>query len=269
MHAKIIGTLIAITVLGWGFRRLERRWPATMTMPRRRWREAWTDLLHWLITPTLTQLLAMATVVVAAVFTMIVTGGTVRLDRIGAAGGLVRGFGHHPIALQIVETFVIGDLIGYWVHRLFHSQRLWRLHETHHSSTRLDWFAGARNHPLQAPVVALLQAIPLILLGLNGRVVASLAPVLLLHGVLLHANVGWTFGPFRYVLSSPRFHRWHHAADEASRGKNLAGLFPVFDLLFGTYYLPLDRMPESYGTGDSAYPPGWWSQMMRPFRLRA
>ena len=54
----------------------------------------------------------------------------------------------------------------------------------------------------------------------------------------LHANLNWTFGPFRYVLASPVFHRWHHVREPAIHDKNFAPTFPIFDLMFGTFHMP-------------------------------
>ena len=57
-------------------------------------------------------------------------------------------------------------------------------------------------------------------------------------GAWTHANLDWTFGPLRYVIASPVFHRWHHSADAASRETNYAPMFPVWDLMFGTFHMP-------------------------------
>jgi len=50
-------------------------------------------------------------------------------------------------------------------------------------------------------------------------------------------------GPLRAVLASPRFHRWHHTSAKEGRDKNFAGLLPLWDILFGTYYMP-DLQPH-------------------------
>jgi hypothetical protein len=42
------------------------------------------------------------------------------------------------------------------------------------------------------------------------------------------------------VIVSPRFHRWLHADEDAARDKNFPGLLPIWDVLFGTYYMPRD-----------------------------
>lgn len=41
-------------------------------------------------------------------------------------------------------------------------------------------------------------------------------------------------------------HHWHHSADRDAVDKNFAVHTPIWDLLFGTYYLP-DRWPSAYG----------------------
>ena len=44
-----------------------------------------------------------------------------------------------PLGLQADEMVVFSDFIGYWLHRWFHSSRMWRFHAVHHSSRSLDW----------------------------------------------------------------------------------------------------------------------------------
>lgn len=145
---------------------------------------------------------------------------------------------------QILMLMVFADLLGYWYHRLFHRGRLWPFHAIHHASTQLDWLSSVRVHPVNDVLGSTLRALPLLLLGFDPLAVVSLAPIFALHGLLLHANVPWSFGPLRFLISSPCFHRWHHARLDAVParfhgvgGANFAGLFPVFDLVFGTFYM--------------------------------
>ena len=81
---------------------------------------------------------------------------------------------------------------------------------------------------------------------------------------MLHANVNWSFGPLRYGIATPGFHRWHHAADAVALDKNFAGLFPVWDLRFGTFYLPA-HAPERFGVANARVPDGLWAQLRFPF----
>ena len=75
-------------------------------------------------------------------------------------------------------------------------------------------------------------------------------------------------GPLRSVIVSPRFHRWHHPSEEEARDKNFAGLLPLWDILFGTYYIPRERRPTVFGT-TTPVPKGIIGQLTFPFRTHA
>jgi sterol desaturase/sphingolipid hydroxylase (fatty acid hydroxylase superfamily) len=47
---------------------------------------------------------------------------------------------------------------------------------------------------------------------------------------------------------------------------NFAGTFPIWDLLFGTFYMPEHEMPDAYGIADKSFPEGFGAQMLYPFR---
>ena len=74
----------------------------------------------------------------------------------------------------------------------------------------------------------------------------------------------WSLGPLRFVIATPVFHRWHHSDDPALRDKNFAPTFPVLDLIFGTFHMPMDRLPEGYGA--EGVPPNFLGQMAYPFQ---
>ena len=171
-----------------------------------------------------------------------------------------------PAWLQVVLIVVLGDFIGYWVHRAFHSRRLWKFHAVHHSSKDLDWLSSLRLHPVNDIVSRICQAVPFVLLGFSPLVVAAYLPFLTFYAILLHANVSWTYGPLRQVFASPTFHRWHHANEEEALDKNFAGLFPEFDRLFGTLYLPDGLRPTTFGVRGNPVPEHFWGQLTYPFR---
>src|SRR5271169_4445458 len=45
--------------------------------------------------------------------------------------------GQLPLPLRVILYFVLADFGYYWVHRLIHTQYLWRVHKWHHSPTYL------------------------------------------------------------------------------------------------------------------------------------
>ena len=63
-------------------------------------------------------------------------------------------------------------------------------------------------------------------------------------------------------------HRWHHSPDLAEGNHNYGGNLIVWDVVFGTRFLPPDREPpRTIGIGDMpAFPRGLLWQLAVPFR---
>ncbi len=222
-----------------------------------------TDVCYWFFTPIVTKALTRLALVLPA--GLLVAFGLATVQQL--KGGLYSGFGplgRQPVWLQIVEIYLLVDVIGYWTHRLFHRGRWWPFHAVHHSSEDLDWLSSVRVHPVNDLVSKLLQVTPLLLLGFNPLVSLSAAPVLTFYAIFIHANVDWDFGPLRYVLATPVFHRWHHSKDSAAWDKNFAGLFAFWDILFGTYYMPKGRAPSNFGIPEE-FPKDILGQLFQPF----
>lgn len=261
-----IGRLIVgLVVLAVVFGLLERLAPAVAGQPRWR-RDSATDLAYWFFTPLVTKTLTAFSIGVALVAIAAASG--VPFDRASLESFLApRGpVARQPAWLQAIELLVLADLIAYAMHRLLHRPRLWRFHAVHHSSTQVDWLSAVRVHPVNDALTRVAQAVPLVLLGFDPRALAAVVPLLLFWAIFIHANVPWSFGPLRWVIASPAFHRWHHAAEEQGLERNFAGLFPVFDLLFGTFHMPRDRQPRLFGIPGGDVPPGLWRQLWYPFR---
>ena len=160
------------------------------------------------------------------------------------------------------------DLILYATHRMFHGVRLWRFHAVHHSSRHLEWISAVRFHPVDAILHGTVPDVMMLLLGVSPEVLVWTMPFTVGTGALVHANLDWRFGPFRYVLASPVFHRWHHTSESRGGSSNFAATFPFIDLAFGTFYLPADQLPDAYGTDDPAIPADFAGQLVHPLLPR-
>lgn len=227
-------------------------------------RRGWgTDVVYWFTTILLTKPFVR--------LMLILPVGVLLLMKFTSADALrsghYTGFGplsRQPIWLQAIEIYLLVDCGGYWIHRLFHRGRWWPFHAVHHSSEDLDWLGSLRVHPVNDLVNKLGQATPVLLLGFNPTVTLSTAPILTFYAIFIHANVNWDFGPLRSVIATPVFHRWHHSRDREAWDKNFAGLFPFWDILFGTYYMPQGRWPENFGICEPM-PAGFLGQFWEPF----
>jgi sterol desaturase/sphingolipid hydroxylase (fatty acid hydroxylase superfamily) len=268
MPHRLLGMGVALLVACAIFTVLERLWPALRGRSWWQRRGHVTDLAYWFFNPVVTQAVIKAATVVAVVPIAIALGaplGGGRLEAWIAARRTVVSL--QPGWLQAVEIVVLADLLGYWGHRLFHGRRLWRFHAVHHAPQALDWLSSARVHPVNEAVMRVAQIVPLFVLGFRSEALATVAPLFTLYALALHANLPWTFGPLRFVLASPAFHRWHHTSEERGRDKNFAGLFPVWDLVFGTFYLPAEQ-PSAFGVREEV-PAGFFAQLAWPFRGRS
>jgi len=255
---QIIGLAAAFGVLTVFYAAIARLWPSVPGQRIVR-RGFWTDCVYWLWTPIVTK--AITPIAIAIVALPVVAFFGLHYATLTQGHGLLS---RQPLWAQGLEVFVIGDFLGYWQHRLFHGRSLWRFHAVHHSSTELDWLSSVRLHPVNDIGSKLIVAVPLIALGFNFAPVALYAPITTFYAIMVHANVKWDLGPFRAAFVSPAFHRWHHTKAEEGQDKNFAGAFPLWDILFGTYYMPR-RQPVVFGI-DDPMPAGIIGQMLQPFR---
>jgi len=231
------------------------------------WREisSVTDILYWLIVPIFTRFVRIAFI-----------GAGVFLLFHGQSDHAVRDYIEHgygplgtlPIWLQAAIIFIVSDIILYWTHRSFHSKALWRFHAIHHSSPKVDWLSAVRFHPVNTWFSFTLVDTLMLFAGFSIEAVSLLAIFNMFYSAMVHANLNWTFGPFKYCFSSPVFHRWHHTAESEGMNKNFAPTFPLLDHIFGTLYMPEDRLPQEYGVPGSDIPETFWGQMLWPFKQR-
>ena len=216
------------------------------------------DLVYWFLAPLLYGYIALLLQSYAVDYA--------HLDHIAAYVG--RSLADQPILLQAAIILFITDLVQYWGHRLFHRQPLWRFHSIHHAPEQVDWLTSVRMHPINFILYSTLINVVISLAGFSPRAVIALMPFNTFFGFLVHANLNWTFGPFRYVIASPVFHRWHHTTEAEGLDKNFAGMFPCIDLIFGTFYMPAGREPLQFGILRDDVPDGLLAQLAYPFRRR-
>ncbi|MGL4727268.1 MAG: sterol desaturase family protein [Bosea sp. (in: a-proteobacteria)] len=222
-----------------------------------------TDLLYVFLMPALSAYARLTFLIVgAAIVTGALVGGTVEQYLSGGRGI----FADWPFWAQVIAYLILADVMLYWTHRIFHGNGLWRYHAIHHSSEHLDWISAFRFHPINIIFHSVLVDAVLLLAGIAPEVLIWLVPFQLFMSGFVHADVDWDLGPFRGVIASPVFHRWHHTDVERGGEKNFAPTFPVIDMIFGTYYMPKGVIPDHFGVDDPHFPAGIEQQMLYPFK---
>jgi sterol desaturase/sphingolipid hydroxylase (fatty acid hydroxylase superfamily) len=212
-------------------------------------REILTDLCYWFVIPVFGRFARIGLTVLCTIYILGIRDGN----------AIARYFenGHGPVSTmpfwsQCLIYVVASDLLHYWAHRLFHRGWLWKYHAVHHSSTELDWISAARFHPFNQLADAIFIDVALLMCGISPKIFLIIGPFNVFSSALVHANLNWSFGPLRYLVASPVFHRWHHTLPDEGGERNFAGTFSLFDVLFGTFYMPQDRLPSRYGVEDAA-----------------
>jgi sterol desaturase/sphingolipid hydroxylase (fatty acid hydroxylase superfamily) len=260
-----LGLSGALVFLAICFGTIERLWPAIRGVPFFS-RSRGPDFIYWFLTPLFTRgasKLALGGALAGVAALASFPGGPAALlAHLEAVSPLSR----IPAFPQLLLALFVGDFFSYWTHRLFHRGRLWKFHAIHHSAIHLDWLAATRLHPVNDWLAKLLSTFPLLLLGFRLKIFAAVLPILTLWAIFIHANVNWGFGPLKYFIATPLFHRWHHTSQAEGLDKNFAGLFPVLDMIFGTIYLPAARFPERFGVSGDKLPETFLAQLVYPFR---
>lgn len=179
--------------------------------------------------------------------------------------GMTVAVASQPFVLQFLEVLLIADFGFYLAHRAFHHVPfLWRFHAVHHSIEEMDWIAAHRVHPVDQILTKSASLVPVFILGFDVTAIVAFSVMYQWQGLLIHSNLRIRVGPLRWLLASPQFHHWHHANHSDAIDKNFAGQLPLWDVLFGTVFMPEKEMPEAYGT-DYPVPMTYVGQLAHPF----
>lgn len=233
---------------------LERLLGKAQPILRRGWG---VDLMHFGASHVLISMIAVATVVPANVL----FGWLLDFEYRARVAAL-------PLALQFVLVILAVDFTNYWVHRAFHAVPwLWRFHAVHHSAREMDWLAGSRQHLGDVLITRAAGFTAVFVLGFADIAIYGYILLISFHAVFIHANVRVDFGRLGWLLTSPRFHHWHHADDPDAIDKNFAVLLPLWDVLFGTA-LWRREWPTSYGLAGETMPETYVGQLLAPLAKR-
>ena len=145
--------------------------------------------------------------------------------------------------------FVGYDLTFYWSHRAAHRIRwMWANHVSHHSSQHYN-LSTALRQPWTGPLTpAILFNVPLLVLGFPGEMVAFVAGLNLIGQFWIHTEaIGRLPAPIEFVFNTPSHHRVHHATNARYLDMNYAGVFIIWDRIFGTFVAEDDADPPRYG----------------------
>jgi hypothetical protein len=135
-----------------------------------------------------------------------------------------------------VLALVLYDFCFYWAHRLGHTVNIfWGAHLVHHQSEYYNLSVALRQswiHALLATIIFL----PIPILGIPIEVFGIAATINSFYQFWIHTEAidkmpKW----YESIFNTPAHHRVHHAVNPKYIDKNHAGMFIIWDKIFGTY----------------------------------
>ena len=172
-----------------------------------------------------------------------------------------------PQVILVTLTLLIRGFVSFGTHFLNHKlPLLWRFHRVHHLDTELDVSSTVRFHPVEM-LFGLMIGLPMVLVfGLSPWVFIFYELLDVSVTLFSHANI--RLAPalnryLRYVIVTPDLHKVHHSSYQPETDSNFSAVFPIWDIVFGTFRTetrePLETM--TLGLDEIREPQAnrfWW-----------
>lgn len=148
------------------------------------------------------------------------------------------------------------DLAYYWNHRIAHESRLfWASHVVHHSSQKYN-LSTALRQTWTGSFYTFIFWFPLMLIGFHPVMVIMQMSISLLYQYWIHTELinkmpKW----FEVIFNTPSHHRVHHATNPQYLDRNHAGIFIIWDKLFGTFEPEVEKPVYGLVTNIDTYNP--------------
>jgi sterol desaturase/sphingolipid hydroxylase (fatty acid hydroxylase superfamily) len=134
------------------------------------------------------------------------------------------------------------DFMYYWFHRISHESRLfWASHVVHHSSKKYN-LSTALRQTWSGGFYTFIFWLPLILIGFHPIMVMVQMSISLIYQYWIHTELikkmpKW----FEAIFNTPSHHRVHHATNPQYLDRNHAGIFIIWDKIFGTFESEIEK----------------------------
>ncbi|WP_071673389.1 sterol desaturase family protein [Nioella nitratireducens] len=149
----------------------------------------------------------------------------------------------------VALCFVLDDLRYYWVHRFGHRIRwVWASHVNHHSSQHYNLTTALRQTWTYTFTFMMVVRAPLILLGFHPAMVLFVGGLNLIYQFWIHTEaIGKLPRWIEAVMNTPSHHRAHHGRNPRYLDCNYAGVFIIWDRMFGTFVPEMAEDRVDYG----------------------
>jgi len=149
----------------------------------------------------------------------------------------------------LILALLAQDFIYYWKHRAAHVIRwFWSAHVVHHSSEHYNLSTALRQPWNNHFTGHVLLSAPLMWVGFHPLIIGFVGSVNLLYQFWIHTEAidkcpRW----FEAIFNTPSHHRVHHGTNPRYLDSNFAGIFIIWDKMFGTFVPEQEDEEISYG----------------------
>jgi len=146
------------------------------------------------------------------------------------------------------------DFCYYWFHRISHESRFfWASHIVHHSSQKYN-LSTALRQTWTGGFFSFIFYLALPILGFHPLMVFTQMSISLLYQYWIHTELIYKMPRwFEAVFNTPSHHRVHHGSNPLYLDRNHAGIFIIWDKLFGTFQPELTTEKVVYGLSSNIH----------------
>jgi len=159
------------------------------------------------------------------------------------------------------------DFFEYLFHRAQHRLPvMWAMHSFHHSDDALNASTTSRHYWAEHGIKMATIYLAAGMLFKSNALILGMYALLSFYNVFLHMNIRVGFGRWSMLMNCPQYHRIHHSALPEHFNCNFSSLFPIFDLVFGTYRMPRKAEYPPTGLDSGEHPSGMVEAIFWPVR---
>jgi alkylglycerol monooxygenase len=134
-----------------------------------------------------------------------------------------------------VCAFLGADFSYYWFHRTSHERNFaWAVHVPHHQSEEYNFSVALRQGAIEN-FVSIWFRLPFAFLGIPPEIFLTAVLLNIVFQFFVHTRLIKSLGPLEWFMNTPSHHRVHHACNPKYLDKNYAGMFIIWDRMFGSF----------------------------------
>ena len=167
-------------------------------------------------------------------------------------------FIHLTGVLAYVVVLILFDFCFYWAHRFGHEVNLfWGAHVVHHQSEEYNLTVALRQSWIHS-LLAFVFFLPIAFLGVDVLTLGICASINSFFQFWIHTKAidkmpKW----FEAIFNTPSHHRVHHGVNPKYIDKNHAGMFIIWDKMFGTFQEEIEEPTYGVTTQLQSWNPAW------------